>query len=84
MSSQNSFIKYYNLETPYGNIHGMCKINNEIIATGIAWDTSYKPNRHNIFLFKCDLKGNLLKKILFMRILPCISFLLPEHYTFHA
>ena len=39
MSSQNSFIKYYNLETPYGNIHGMCKINNEIIATGIAWDT---------------------------------------------
>ncbi len=62
MSSQNSFIKYYNLETPYGNIHGMCKINNEIIATGIAWDTSYKPNRHNIFLFKCDLKGNLLKK----------------------
>jgi len=58
--SQNSFLKYYDFKTEFANIHGTCRIGDEIVGIGIAWDTFSLPNRHNIFLFKSDLGGNLI------------------------
>jgi len=58
LHAQNSFLKYYDFESEYGNMHGLCRVGDEIVGTGIFWDTFISPNKLNIVMYKSDLNGD--------------------------
>ena len=60
LSAQESFLKYYDFKSEYGNVNGLCKIDDEIIGTGIFWDTFSLPPKQNIILFKSNMDGELI------------------------
>jgi hypothetical protein len=59
--SQNSFLKYYDFKSEYGNIHALCRVGDELMGTGIFWDTFIAPNKLNIVAYKSDLNGDSFK-----------------------
>jgi len=57
LHAQDSFLKYYDFKSEYGNIHGLCRVGDELVGTGIFWDTFISPNKLNIVVYKNDLNG---------------------------
>ena len=60
LTAQESFLKYYDFKSEYGNVHGLCRIGVEIIGTGIFWDTFSLPPKQNIILFRSNKDGELI------------------------
>jgi len=61
LHAQESFLKYYDFKSEYGHLHGMHRVGDELIGTGIFWDTFISPNKLNIVVYKSNLDGGSLK-----------------------
>jgi len=65
LNAQESFLKYYDFNTPYCEIYDIEIINKEIFGTGFGWDTTLIPPRQLFYVFNTDIKGSLIDHIFY-------------------
>jgi len=60
MYGQQSYLRYYDFNTPSCEVYDIKVIDHEIFGTGVGWDSTIINPRQTFFIFKADTWGNLI------------------------